>query len=110
MSLLEFIIAMMLMSVVGIIAINITSQTQKNNIEKYEENLVLIDLASSYNILYNRAINNQSTDLVYKNNALFLNDELFLENVVKYTKNTNAIEICLETKTKICQTWDLVNE
>lgn len=106
----EFIIAMMLMSVVGIYAIHITSQTQKENIESYEQNLMLIDLSTSYNILYNNVINNELINLVHQQNSLFLNDNLFLENVVKYTKNTNAIEICLESKTKICQTWDVPNE
>lgn len=98
------------MSVIGIYAINITSQTQKNNVQQYEENLMLIDLASSYNILYNRKINNELINLKYTENKLFLNDSLFLENVVKYSKDTNTIEICLETKTKICQTWDFPNE
>lgn len=104
-SLLELIVAMVLMLFVGIYAMNMMAHTQKMSHENYHESLALIDLNSAYNIVYNRMINDETIDLKLNDKTLFLFNKVLLENVIQYSKSTNTINICVEDNVKICQTW-----
>ncbi len=106
-SMIEFLIAITLMAFLGIYSMNLLGNTQKNTTESYNENLILIDLNATQNILYNRKLDNQPIVLEKKDDQLFLNNSLVLEFVKSFSKNGDLIDICLENGVIICQKWNL---
>ena len=108
-SLLEMIASLAIISVLAISVLNLNLLLYKDNSLKYNTTILKIDLEATRLFLEKKiATDTQLEKLNLKENSLYYNDNLLLNQVSNYEKNIQnnivKLNICVKNNIEICNT------
>ena len=107
-SLIELLFTILIGAILLLSISNISLDLNIQNKNEYEKNILKIEFESTRLFLQKIIKNDKFLDkLIYKDNTLFLNNNILLKNVNNYSKsiiNDDIIlNICIKNKIQICQ-------
>jgi len=107
-SLIELLFTILIGAILLLSISNISLDLNIQNKNEYEKNILKIEFESTRLFLQKIIKNDKFLDkLIYKDNTLFLNNNILLKNVNTYSKsiiNDDIIlNICIKNKIQICQ-------
>ena len=107
-SLIELLFTIVISAILLISISNISLDLNIQNNNEYEKNILKIEFESTRLFLQKIIKNDKFLDkLIYKEETLFLNNNILLKNVKTYSKSIInddvVLNICIKNKIQICQ-------
>ena len=102
----ELILSIVIISIIGVYSVVFLQQIHEQTQNNSEQNQLKMQLFSAHNILKNRAQNGLSTELTLNHKKLYLEGNIFLDNVSRFSSST-PMTICLGEDELMCQSIDL---